>query len=193
MEGFQAIDVQQQRFTDRGQRCAAPLPDPGRGSLLVAAQPARPTRKSSRKNAFSPYCRPRVGAGPKCRKAPPRSSFPLPPPPPPSRPCDYFSVWPNPVPDRPFGRAVLFWPSSAKAPACEANQPSYAGAAGDTSLSLLTRKFMQLLRNATPNDLDLNLAADELGVQKRRVYDITNVLQGLGYVAKSKKNRIRWL
>lgn len=33
--------------------------------------------------------------------------------------------------------------------------------------------------------VNLNEAVAELGVQKRRIYDITNVLEGVGYVSKS--------
>jgi len=40
--------------------------------------------------------------------------------------------------------------------------------------------------------LDLNEAADKLGVQKRRVYDITNVLEGIGLIEKRNKNHIAW-
>lgn len=29
-------------------------------------------------------------------------------------------------------------------------------------------------------------------MQKRRVYDITNVLEGIGMIEKSVKNRMRW-
>jgi hypothetical protein len=50
----------------------------------------------------------------------------------------------------------------------------------DSSLGLLTKKFVSLLRGADGNSLDLNRAAMELGVQKRRIYDITNVLEGIG-------------
>ncbi|MFS7915360.1 putative transcription factor E2F-DP family [Helianthus anomalus] len=40
--------------------------------------------------------------------------------------------------------------------------------------------------------LDLNNAADILEVQKRRIYDITNVLEGIGLIEKKLKNRIQW-
>ena len=32
----------------------------------------------------------------------------------------------------------------------------------------------------------------ELKVQKRRIYDITNVLEGIGLICKERKNNIRW-
>uniref|UniRef100_A0A0N5ATJ6 E2F_TDP domain-containing protein n=1 Tax=Syphacia muris TaxID=451379 RepID=A0A0N5ATJ6_9BILA len=40
--------------------------------------------------------------------------------------------------------------------------------------------------------LNLNDAAQRLGVQKRRLYDITNVLEGIDMIEKMGKNSIRW-
>jgi transcription factor E2F3 len=40
--------------------------------------------------------------------------------------------------------------------------------------------------------LDLNGAAEQLNVQKRRIYDITNVLAGIGLICKTAKNIIQW-
>ncbi|XP_020593009.1 transcription factor E2FB-like isoform X2 [Phalaenopsis equestris] len=61
----------------------------------------------------------------------------------------------------------------------------------DSSLSLLTKKFLNLLLEASDGTLDLNKAAQELDVQKRRMYDITNVLEGIGLIEKGLKNMIR--
>ncbi|KAL3909809.1 MAG: hypothetical protein SGPRY_009296 [Prymnesium sp.] len=81
----------------------------------------------------------------------------------------------------------------------------------DSSLGLLTKKFVNLIQAATspaappllaaPDGvLDLNQAAKALNVQKRRIYDITNVLEGIGLIEKRSKNNIqmstsheRWL
>jgi sugar-specific transcriptional regulator TrmB len=41
--------------------------------------------------------------------------------------------------------------------------------------------------------VDLNDAVRQLSVQKRRIYDITNVLEGIGYVEKLHKNKIKWV
>jgi transcription factor E2F3 len=38
----------------------------------------------------------------------------------------------------------------------------------------------------------LNKAAQMLGVQKRRIYDITNVLEGIGLIKKKGKNHVSW-
>ncbi|KAL6507796.1 E2F transcription factor 3 [Orobanche gracilis] len=62
----------------------------------------------------------------------------------------------------------------------------------DNSLSLLTKKFITLIKHAEDGELDLNKAADTLQVQKRRIYDITNVLEGIGLIEKKLKNRIHW-
>ncbi|XP_017381305.1 transcription factor E2F6 isoform X3 [Cebus imitator] len=63
----------------------------------------------------------------------------------------------------------------------------------DVSLVYLTRKFMDLVRSAPGGILDLNKVATKLGVRKRRVYDITNVLDGIELVEKKSKNHIRWI
>lgn len=54
----------------------------------------------------------------------------------------------------------------------------------DTSLGLLTRKFIDLLENSADGVIDLNVASVQLNVQKRRIYDITNVLEGIGILEK---------
>lgn len=63
----------------------------------------------------------------------------------------------------------------------------------DNSLGELTRKFVNLIRFSKEGlSVDLNEAADKLRVQKRRIYDITNVLEGIGLIEKSIKNKICW-
>ncbi len=63
----------------------------------------------------------------------------------------------------------------------------------DNSLGLLTRKFVKLLRDSDEGILDLNYAAEKLEVQKRRIYDITNVLEGIGLIEKNSKNNVKWM
>ncbi|XP_026470959.1 transcription factor E2F4-like [Ctenocephalides felis] len=63
----------------------------------------------------------------------------------------------------------------------------------EKSLGLLTTRFVSLLQKTKDGVLDLKLAADLLAVrQKRRIYDITNVLEGIGLIEKRSKNSIRW-
>ncbi|GMR34034.1 hypothetical protein PMAYCL1PPCAC_04229, partial [Pristionchus mayeri] len=64
--------------------------------------------------------------------------------------------------------------------------PTTPGGRLENSLLVLTRKFMEL-RNRS-EDLNLNEAATTLGVQKRRLYDITNVLEGIDLIVKTGKN-----
>lgn len=85
-----------------------------------------------------------------------------------------------------------------------ASNRSELGAVGDSlqpqtpsrhekSLGLLTTKFVTLLQEAKDGVLDLKAAADTLAVrQKRRIYDITNVLEGIGLIEKKSKNSIQW-
>ncbi|NXA69701.1 E2F6 factor, partial [Mohoua ochrocephala] len=70
----------------------------------------------------------------------------------------------------------------------EAKRPRF-----DASLVLLTRRFMALLKKAPDGVLDLNEVATTLGVRKRRVYDITNVLDGIHLIQKRSKNLIQWI
>ncbi|XP_067013698.1 transcription factor E2F5 [Anabrus simplex] len=63
----------------------------------------------------------------------------------------------------------------------------------EKSLGLLTTRFVTLLQKARDGVLDLKVAADILAVrQKRRIYDITNVLEGIGLIEKKSKNSIQW-
>lgn len=64
-------------------------------------------------------------------------------------------------------------------------------ARNEGSLSVLTNKFIRMLEESQDGVVDLNDAVEALLVQKRRIYDITNVLEGIGYIKKLKKNKIR--
>nr|XP_055042177.1 transcription factor E2F6 isoform X1 [Misgurnus anguillicaudatus] len=63
----------------------------------------------------------------------------------------------------------------------------------DVALGHLTKRFMQLLLAAPNGVLDLNEASQKLGTRKRRVYDITNVLDGIQLIKKTSKNKIQWI
>ena len=51
---------------------------------------------------------------------------------------------------------------------------------------------MVLLHESKNRSLDLNDGSVALHIQKRRIYDITNVLEGVGLIEKEGKNKIRW-
>jgi len=63
----------------------------------------------------------------------------------------------------------------------------------DSSLGVITKKFISLLKNAPNNEIDLNYAASLLEIHKRRLYDITNVLEGVGYIKKRLKNSVQYI
>jgi len=62
----------------------------------------------------------------------------------------------------------------------------------DTSLGKLTKGFVKLFQEDPSGTVDLNKASSKLGVQKRRIYDITNVLEGIRLVEKKSKNTVHW-
>ncbi|XP_061449265.1 transcription factor E2F3 isoform X2 [Rhineura floridana] len=86
------------------------------------------------------------------------------------------------------GRAATRSPDSPKTPKSPSEKTRY-----DTSLGLLTKKFIQLLSQSPDGVVDLNKAAEVLKVQKRRIYDITNVLEGIHLIKKKSKNNIQWM
>lgn len=62
----------------------------------------------------------------------------------------------------------------------------------ENGLVTLTLRFISLLKRAPDQTLDLNEAVERLEVQKRRIYDITNVLEGINLIKKGGKNHIKW-
>ena len=61
----------------------------------------------------------------------------------------------------------------------------------ESTLSKLTSSFIELLMKAPDGVIDVNQAVDILKVQKRRIYDIVNVLEGIGFIQKQTKNKIK--
>uniref|UniRef100_A0A8C6AAQ8 E2F/DP family winged-helix DNA-binding domain-containing protein n=1 Tax=Marmota marmota marmota TaxID=9994 RepID=A0A8C6AAQ8_MARMA len=62
----------------------------------------------------------------------------------------------------------------------------------NVSLVCLTKRFTDLIKSAPGGILDLNKAATTLGVPKRRLYDITGVLNGIDFVEKKSRNHVQW-
>lgn len=62
----------------------------------------------------------------------------------------------------------------------------------ENSLCQLTKKVIQYIKNKKKLNININELVKELNVKKRRIYDITNVLQGIGYIEKKGKNEIIW-
>ncbi|PIA57255.1 hypothetical protein AQUCO_00600176v1 [Aquilegia coerulea] len=91
-----------------------------------------------------------------------------------------------------FSKHTTSGPQNTTSDADSTIHPSGGSCRYDSSLGLLTKKFITLLLEAKDGTLDLNKTADVLEVQKRRIYDITNVLEGIGLIEKTSKNNIRW-
>ncbi|XP_030056582.1 transcription factor E2F8 isoform X2 [Microcaecilia unicolor] len=75
---------------------------------------------------------------------------------------------------------------------CEKTQPSRK----EKSLGLLCHKFLARYPNypnpAVNNEICLDEVAEELNVERRRIYDIVNVLESLHMVSRLAKNRYTW-
>ena len=83
---------------------------------------------------------------------------------------------------------------------------SETGRRTDNSLTELTKRFVDLIQLSLDKSVDLNEASILLDVKKRRLYDITNVLEGtiyriyiiyiyilgIGLVCKIQKNMVKW-
>uniref|UniRef100_A0AC34QNK5 E2F/DP family winged-helix DNA-binding domain-containing protein n=1 Tax=Panagrolaimus sp. JU765 TaxID=591449 RepID=A0AC34QNK5_9BILA len=73
------------------------------------------------------------------------------------------------------------------------DQSGFQSARQQRSLSHLTEQFIKYLQSKPAGMVDLNQCAEDLKVtQKRRIYDITNVLEGIGLISKKNKNVIFW-
>ncbi|XP_029975527.1 transcription factor E2F1 [Salarias fasciatus] len=86
------------------------------------------------------------------------------------------------------GQAPPSTPAPPRVPRITAEKSRY-----DTSLNLTTKRFLDLLSQSADGVVDLNWASQVLDVQKRRIYDITNVLEGIHLISKKSKNHIQWL
>ena len=63
----------------------------------------------------------------------------------------------------------------------------------ENSLGQLTKNFLDYIKKKGRVPININDLVKDLKVKKRRIYDITNVLQGIGYIEKKGKNEILWI
>lgn len=63
----------------------------------------------------------------------------------------------------------------------------------DLSLSKLTLRFLELLLASSDGVLDLNMAVENLKTRKRRIYDVTSVLQGIRVIKKESASKVKWI
>lgn len=61
------------------------------------------------------------------------------------------------------------------------------------SLALLTEGLINLLKEQKDTEIEINKASEILDASKRRLYDVTNVLQGIGLIERSGKSKIKWV
>uniref|UniRef100_A0A7N6BDD0 E2F/DP family winged-helix DNA-binding domain-containing protein n=1 Tax=Anabas testudineus TaxID=64144 RepID=A0A7N6BDD0_ANATE len=78
--------------------------------------------------------------------------------------------------------------ASAPAPSPIARKSLFEKSRCDTSLGILTQRFAELLKCSANGVLDLNEVSQQLNAPKRRVYDVTNVLEGIQLIKKKSKN-----
>lgn len=65
--------------------------------------------------------------------------------------------------------------------------------AGKQSLVSLTQGFVKIMTEANGADVDLGVIERVLNTTKRRLYDVVNVLAGIGLVARTGKSRVKWI
>jgi len=63
----------------------------------------------------------------------------------------------------------------------------------ENSLGELTKNFIDCTKMKGIEKININEIVKKLKVKKRRIYDITNVLEGIGYIKKLAKNQICWI
>lgn len=63
----------------------------------------------------------------------------------------------------------------------------------DVSLGLLAQRFLDLLQNTPDGALDLRDVTTSLNTRRRRVYDITNVLEGISLLERQSANKFKWM
>lgn len=95
--------------------------------------------------------------------------------------------------ERPRKKTAIASSRKRATPSKKPSRKLSSGRRQDSSLGVLTKNFLELLESSRDGTVDRTRVADLLGVKKRRIYDITNVLEGVGLLQKKSKNLIEWL
>ncbi|KAM3603635.1 uncharacterized protein V6R79_026281 [Siganus canaliculatus] len=75
----------------------------------------------------------------------------------------------------------------------EAAQPRRVFSRQDLSLGVLTQRFLELMQEAPDQGLDIRQVISVLQTRRRRIYDITNVLEGICVIERKSANRFKWI
>jgi len=66
------------------------------------------------------------------------------------------------------------------------------GSRKEKRLSIVAARFVEYLQRSSSGEINLNAVAEDMGVKKRRVYDVVNVLEGCSLVQRTGRSRITW-
>ena len=80
----------------------------------------------------------------------------------------------------------------AATPSTPLETPMSGKSRSNQSLVVLTSLFLEELRQTPDRAVNIQDAADKIRATKRRIYDITNVLEGIGLIKKPQKNVVQW-
>lgn len=64
---------------------------------------------------------------------------------------------------------------------------------GKKTLVNLTQDFLDFMMKADGAEIELGKVEQCLGASKRRLYDVTNVLAGIGLIERCGKSKVKWI
>ena len=61
------------------------------------------------------------------------------------------------------------------------------------SLSIITSAFINYMKSQNGKEVELSQVENALNISKRRLYDVINVLAGIGVIERGGKSKIKWI